>query len=63
MNIEAAFNRRMRVTRTSGGVGGCQGAIPGTPPDWKIFAKTTDFRPYEFEAPTEQKLDQLDDNS
>ena len=38
MNIEAAFNRRMRVTRTSGGVGGCQGAIPGTPPDQRRCA-------------------------
>src|SRR5262249_50101557 len=33
MQIEAAFNRRMRANRTSGGVGGCRGAIPGIRPD------------------------------
>jgi hypothetical protein len=33
MKMEAAFNRRMRETRTSGGVGGCRGAIPGIRPD------------------------------
>jgi len=33
MKMEAAFNRRMRANRTSGGVGGCRGAIPGIRPD------------------------------
>ena len=33
MNTEAAFNRRMRETRTSGGVGECRGEIPGTRPE------------------------------
>ena len=29
----AGSNRRIRLTRTSGGVGGCRGAIPVTRPD------------------------------
>src|SRR5947207_3982131 len=33
MKMEAAFNRRMRANRMSGGVGGCRGAIPGIRPD------------------------------
>jgi hypothetical protein len=33
MKTEAAFNRRMRAIRASGGVGRCRGAIPGTRPD------------------------------
>ena len=34
--ISEGSNRRMRETRTSGGVGGCRGAIPGTRPDLRF---------------------------
>jgi hypothetical protein len=42
MESAAVFNRRRRATRTSGGVGGCRGAIPDTRPDrgdWQCAAR------------------------
>src|SRR5207249_11506430 len=54
MKMEAAFNRRMRANRTSGGVGGCRGAIPGIRPDRlesAVFWGRRDFELCRLQSP------------